>query len=423
MHNFFENFPISTEKDWVEVITKSLKGASIDQVLNQTNEIEEINFYSYYHPSKYAESTQIAKNQITSLTSNKFELVNQLPLGEAKFRNSYALKLLMQGVTSLRIDLENHSLEDCSIIIENILFEHIYCTFYCHNIEQLQWAKKLLNNDNKQRIFIIQSELTKLSDISHILIDGMNVSQCGANCMQEIAYLLHEGHIALVKLINQGMNIDQAASLLKFKIGIGSNFIFEIAKIRTFRYLWYTIVKKYYPIHTCSTIPFIEAESLLINKSLKDPFSNLLRLTTEGLSAVIGGVNELCMNPYDWGATNPALNNTQRISNNIALILKEESYLEMVIDPMGGSYAVEEISNSLLAKSWALFQEIEKNGIELLSKKVAKTCNTRKELFSNGETNLIGINKYQVKSDFNYEWVPPVKMKFGYSLILERDVC
>ena len=149
----------------------------------------------------------------------------------------------------------------------------------------------------------------------------------------------------------------------------------------------------------------------------------MLRLTTEGLSAVIGGVNELCMNPYDWGATNPILNNTQRISNNIALILKEESYLEMVIDPMGGSYAVEEISNSLLAKSWALFQEIEKNGIELLSKKIAKTCNTRKELFSNGETNLIGINKYQVKSDFNYKWLPPLKMKFGYSLILERDVC
>jgi methylmalonyl-CoA mutase len=159
-----------------------------------------------------------------------------------------------------------------------------------------------------------------------------------------------------------------------------------------------------------------------LNKSVKDPYTNLLRLTTEALSAIIAGVDELTVLPYDWGTQQMHLEKSQRLSTNISLILKEESYLEKVVDPGGGAYALEALTSELENEGWKLFQHVEQEGISFLQTEISKTVAIRKAQFESGKTTLIGINKFANPEKVENEWLAPKQLIFGQELILERDV-
>jgi methylmalonyl-CoA mutase len=427
MNTIFSEFQPSSEVEWKDAITKALKGPSIEEALHYSDPIEGIHYKAYTHPSSVVSSDetpgQMPYTRGGKFQSNHFEIVNILPSGEAKQRNKTALDLLMKGATALRIDLENHTTEECTLITEGIGFEFIITTFICHNTDQFRWVQSLRNEKNIGRIHVFSSEEIEAVDgLRTRLIDGTQVTNFGGNCKQELAYLLHEGHTQLYQLIAQGKSVDDAAAQLKFRIGIGSNYFFQIAKIRAFRHLWSTLVAAYKPTHSCSHIPFIEAETSIVNKSVKDPYTNLLRLTTEALSAIIAGVDELTVLPYDWGTKQPNLEKSQRLSTNISLILKEESYLEKVVDPGGGAYALEALTTALEDEAWKLFQQVEEEGVSFLQKEILATEELRKEHFKAGKTTLLGINKFPNPEKVNNEWLAPKQLVFGQELILERDV-
>ena len=427
MNNIFSEFKSSSEAAWKDALTQALKGPSVEEALHYTDPIEAIHYKAYTHPSnaKFTNETpgQIPYTRGGKFQSNHFEIVNIVPSGNANQRNKVALDLLMKGATSVRIDLENHTPEECAQIIQGIGFEFIITTFICHTTEQFNWVTSLRNEKNIGRIHAFSSEnISAIDGMRTRLIDGTQVTNAGGNCKQELAYLLHEGHTQLFKLISQGKSVDDAAAQLKFRIGIGSNYFFQIAKIRTFRHLWSTLVAEYKPTHSCSHIPFIEAETSTLNKSVKDPYTNLLRLTTEALSAIIAGVDELTVLPYDWGTKQMHLEKSQRLSTNISLILKEESYLEKVVDPGGGAYALEALTSELENEGWKLFQQLEQEGTALLQSEILKTVEVRKTHFETGKTTLIGINKFPNPEKVENEWLAPTYLLFGQELILERDV-
>ena len=188
------------------------------------------------------------------------------------------------------------------------------------------------------------------------------VQQAGGTTWQELSIALAEGHELLVKQLEQGIDCDSAASAIHFTFGIGSKYFFELAKIRAFRTCWAQIVSAYSPEYPASMAATITARTGFLNVSLKDPYTNLLRQTTEAMSAVLGGIQHLNIQPYDWYSTNPNTGFTRRMATNISLLLKEESYLQIVLDPAGGSYAIDALTETIAERAWSSFQWIERNG-------------------------------------------------------------
>jgi methylmalonyl-CoA mutase len=148
-----------------------------------------------------------------------------------------------------------------------------------------------------------------------------------------------------------------------------------------------------------------------VNKSLKDPFTNLLRQTTEVMSAIVGGVDSLTILPYDKLSTKGTSDFALRMAQNIPLILKEESYFDKVIDPLGGSYSIEKLTDEVIQISWDLFQELEGlNGVFnsecqlYLKKEIQKVVELKLAAYASNEKTLIGVNKFKALTEEEGEW-------------------
>jgi methylmalonyl-CoA mutase len=195
--------------------------------------------------------------------------------------------------------------------------------------------------------------------LSTILIDTTPYHNGGANTVQELGIAIAEG-VQYVDLL-QDSELDHNVIVKKivFQFSIGSNFFMEIAKLRAARVLWNRITELY-GVKEKARGMIIAAETSSFTKSLQDPYVNLLRAGNEAFAAIIGGVQYLQVAPFDHlTVTTPF---AERIARNIQLLLKHEAHLEKVIDPAGGSWYVEELTNELAEKAWGYFQQIEAQG-------------------------------------------------------------
>ena len=428
MSEFYSEFSNFGQKEWLSRVSQDLKGKNVEDVLHHSHPIENIDFKSYAFPEDQYQHTIPGVAPYVrggKFNNNEWQIINAIQNSGAKSMNKQSLDKLMSGATGLRFDLSDFDENDLKTLTNEIGFEYISTTFIYHNKVQFQWLNELTSKYNKILGTAINASKESFGFIPNMrnrLIDGTKVQGTGGNVTQEIAYCLHEGHNVLHDLIeNHGLTIDEAAAQIKFKVGIGSNYFFEIAKLKTLRSLWYNIVNAYSPDHSCSTIAYIEAETGFVNKSLKDPNTNLLRQTTEALSAVIGGVDELTILPYNWKAKNPNLEKSQRLATNISLLLKEESYLDKVVDPSGGSYSQEKLISALNKNVWELFLAIEKQGVEHLKSEIQKCRSKRIELINNKDFTLIGVNKYFNTDSEEESWGELKENEFGKELILELE--
>lgn len=428
MGDFFDDFNAVNQKAWISQIETDLKGKSIAETLHYTDDIEGINYKSHYHKeeiqSKDEDPGQLPYTRGANFKSNDWTLIHIQEEGNPKDMNKSILHALMNGATGLELNLFHFDKEACKTILKDIAFEYITTSIIYNTEEQKRFLENLIkSNEGYNGSIIGTSEVftTESPKIRTHIVDGSQVQRAGGNNVQEVSYLLHNGHIVFHRLIEIGLSPDDAATKIKFKIGIGSNYFLEIAKIRSFRRLWSEIVNAYNPDHSCSCLAYVQAVTGSLNKSLKDPYTNLLRQTTEAMSAVVAGVDELLVLPYNWRAANPDLKRPQRLSKNIGLILKEESYLDKVIDPSGGSYSLESLTEEVIDKSWSLFQNLEKEGVSYLFPLVAETKQKRIDAIESKESTLIGVNKYLNEDKTNEQWQDPVKLTVGAELILERE--
>ncbi|MEM7186938.1 MAG: methylmalonyl-CoA mutase subunit beta [Bacteroidota bacterium] len=229
---------------------------------------------------------------------------------------------------------------------------------------------------------------------------GVNVSHyqnAGANSVQQLAYAL--GHAN--EYLNHFPKEVLKESPMCFTVAVGSNYFFEIAKIRALRMLYATLAKAYGVKGTCH----ISAVPTRRNKTLYDYNCNMLRTTTECMSAVLGGADSICNIPYD-GIYHKSNAFGERISRNQLLILKSESYFDQVSNPADGSYYIESLTRELANKALELFKEIERSGgfyaqlsAGTIQKKIKESANKEQELFDNGALVLVGTNKYPNPED------------------------
>jgi methylmalonyl-CoA mutase len=191
-------------------------------------------------------------------------------------------------------------------------------------------------------------------------IDVFPYAEAGASAVQELAIALSTAMEYFRGLLAHGIGIDEAAGNTAFFIPVGSDFFMSIAKLRAARMLWAKVVKSCGGSKEAQKM-VIHAGTALYNKTVYDPYVNLLRLTTEAYSAVLGGSDSVAVAPFDDVLGLPD-DFSRRISRNIQMVLKEECHGHRIIDPAGGSWYLENLTENLAEKSWAEFQKIEAFG-------------------------------------------------------------
>lgn len=402
-------FPDTSKEEWIGLLTKELKGASID-ALTKHNEIEGITFPAYFHQTDqmaafsdpglapYVRGTKNSTNEW--LISCPVYLRDDSKEDEL---NKYILDQLMKGSTAIYLVAESNRNFSFETLLKEVGFEYIYTSLEAKTDEQADAFRKVVGSHPNS---VLQPSVKANQQI---VIDAYSAQQAGANAVQELTIALGSGHDALVELLDQGISIDDACKNIQFNFGIGTTYFIEIAKIRAFRWCWATLIQAYNPQHECSATARIVSKSGFTHMSLKDPYTNLLRLTSQAMSAVNGGVDELVLQPYDAYSTafNPSF--SQRMVTNISLLLQEESFLSQVKDVAGGSYAIEFFTKELAEKAWQQFKYLElKGGLSknktLFSEQIQATANLRKERIAEKKDKLIGINIFHNPKTETGDW-------------------
>ena len=192
-------------------------------------------------------------------------------------------------------------------------------------------------------------------------VDSYMFNNCGAYITQELGYALAWGAEWLTLMTEAGMTVDEVANRVKFNMGISSNYFMELAKFRAGRMLWAEIVKAYNPAGEDACKMMVHAVTSKFNMTLFDSHVNLLRTMTETMSAALAGVDSIETLAFDECYTTPD-EFSERIARNQQVLLREESHLNKVVDPAGGSYYIETLTASIAAQAWKVFNEIEDKG-------------------------------------------------------------
>lgn len=440
MSQLFEQFPKSTKEDWIQVLTKELKGADFESSLIKYDELEDVKYPSFFHKEDSSLEKEIPGvfpyKRAFSVEQNDWSIVGEIKVLDEKIANEKALDLLMKGNTALHFQFSKN---DCNleILFAGIELEYIKTFVASSDLTLLNKIQAYFKGKNAAELFLnynplsvpkafgnkqLRSEdLILDKNIRNFEVDAYSVQQAGANCSQEIAFALNLGHEYLSQQISQGRTPNEAVSSIHFTFGVGSTYLFEIAKLRAFRLLWAKITSSYQVKQPNTQI---SSKIGFLNKSLQDPYTNLLRQTTEVMSAVLGGANHIINQAYDKQSTAGSSEIAERMATNISLILKEESYLEKVLDAVGGSYALETLTENLADKAWSLFQEIEAKGdINTLIEQIKHMASKRIELYREKKKTLIGITKFPNPEKSNLSWKSSDKMYFGLKeLVIEKEL-
>ena len=432
------DFPIPSLAEWQMQLTKELKGED-SSVLERKDEIEGVNYTTYQYD--LGQNTTEGSRRGNS-NNNDWHIATMFEVKDEKSTNEKVLEHLMTGCDEPLFDFRANESADLVLLFKGIEFQYIHTTMLTNSIETIARIQQQVGNSLHGNIkYAIDPHVVGLDAIRKlaplfiekqtpfIVINGYALQQTGANSTQELAFSLSSANECLGVLIDAGMNIDQAAACIHFSVGISANYFYSIAKIRALKELWASIVDAYSPMHGCSKNCITTAVSGPMNKSLKDPYTNLLRQTTEGLSAAVAGVDSILIQPYTIASAQPSNELAERMATNISLLLKEESYMHIVNDPIGGSYAIEQLTTQFSQKAWDLFQETEvKNGVfseegaSMLQTLIHETTNNRLAAVRDGKHLLIGVNKFPNPSPESADY-SDVSNYFGIpQLILEREL-
>lgn len=437
---FTEFPPVPTEK-WEEVITADLKGADYERKLVWKTG-EGFNVRPYYR-AENLEGIKFLGSQAGEFpyvrgtrAHNRWRVHQTVSVVCPKEANAEALKILNAGVDSLGfcIASEAFTAADLDTLLGEICIPAVQLTFcgqktadvaelVLAKIEKEGIAKEDVRiafcidplvkglstkgdfcSPNGEKCFARIAELIrKTKEYKHIrvvTVSGQIFGNSGSTIVEELAFVLSAGHDYLVRLMDAGLTIEEAARKLRFSFSVSSNYFMEIAKFRAARMLWANIVKGYNPEKNCACKMQIHAETSKWNQTVYDPYVNMLRGTTEAMSAAIGGVYSLEVTPFDASFENPT-EFSKRIARNVELLLKHESHFDQVVDPAGGSYYIENLTQSIAAEAWKLFLEIEEKGgyteaykAGFIAERIKASAAAKDKNIATRRQILLGANQY-----------------------------
>src|SRR5215216_7878409 len=250
---------------------------------------------------------------------------------------------------------------------------------------------------------VIAYTAERMPRFNSISISGYHMQEAGATAEQELAYTIADGLEYVRAAHSRGLDVDAFAPRLSFFFAIGMNLFMEVAKLRAARLLWSRVMRQFEPRKPASLMLRTHCQTSGVSLTEADPYNNIVRTAYEALAAVLGGTQSLHTNAFDEALGLPT-DFSARIARNTQLILSEETGVPRVVDPLGGSYYVESLTNDLADKAWALIEEVEELGgmtkavtSGLLKLRIEESAARRQARVDRGEEVIVGVNKYQAK--------------------------
>ncbi|WP_299129289.1 methylmalonyl-CoA mutase subunit beta [uncultured Winogradskyella sp.] len=414
----FNDFEAVSSKAWKQKIQFDLKGADYNDALIWKNN-EGINVRPFYHSDQFNTLPDISQSKAT-----KWKICQTINVNNAKDANAKAIDAINRGAESIQFKIldENISIEalfqnintatipidiKCGFLSENFISNvlsltldskqssqvYIHTDIINHLAKSGNWYKNLKDDQTK-----FKSSFKQTHQLS---VDISLYQNAGATIIQQLAYGLAHTNEYLNYLENNLKDKTQQHLCVTFNVTVGSNYFFEIAKLRALRQLWSTLANEYGINTNCR----IFATPSKRNKTIYDYNVNMLRTTTECMSAILGGANIISNLPYD-NLYHKSNEFGDRIARNQLLVLKEESYFNKVNNPADGAYYIENLTQQLAQKGLDLFKNIEANGGFLrqlkqgtIQRKIKENATKEQRDFDAEKLILLGTNKHQNPTD------------------------
>jgi len=238
-----------------------------------------------------------------------------------------------------------------------------------------------------------------------VSISGYHMMEAGANSVLQTAFTIADGLQYVRAALDAGLDIDTFAPRLSFFFGVGMNFFMEIAMLRAARFLWHELISRFNPKNPKSTMLRTHVQTSGWSLTQQDPYNNIIRTTLECLAAALGGTQSLHTNSFDEAVGLPT-DFSARISRNTQIIVKEESQICHVVDPLGGSYYVEALTDGIIKEARKIIDEVEKLGgmakaIEtgMPKLRIEESAARKQARIDQGLDVIVGVNKYQIEEE------------------------
>jgi len=252
---------------------------------------------------------------------------------------------------------------------------------------------------------IIEHTAQNMPRFNSISISGYHMQEAGATAVQELAFTLADGLEYVRAAVKKGLNVDTFAPRLSFFFAIGMNFFMEVAKLRAARLLWCELMQQFDPKDPKSSMLRTHCQTSGVSLTADDPYNNVVRTTIECMAAVLGGTQSLHTNALDEAIALPTPFSA-RIARNTQLIVAEETGIPNVIDPLGGSYYLESLTNSLANEARNLINEVEEMGgmtkavvAGMPKQRIEESAARKQARIDRGEEVVVGVNKYKPESN------------------------
>lgn len=427
----FTEFPEITKNDWISQVNKDLNGKNFDDTL-VWHPLENFDIQPYYAredldnlPIEVIQASQ--KNKKTGSWQNR----PSVKYTDEKETNTLVISYLQRGADAVNIDFSSTDLHQVDLVrlLNNIKLSDTPIFFttlqgtellvnlskFIHYLpkggvqadviansfttESLE-GNKLTWENTKQVI----SQTDQYPNFQALSVTSHIFHNAGANAVQELAFTIASAVENLDKLTDLNLSPEQIITKLEFSVSVGTNYFVEIAKLRALRYLWSKVLESY----NCSSLINdcqIHCQTSSFYDSTLSPYTNMLRATTEAMSAVMGGCDALTVLAYDSviGEQNSELG--ERIARNVSILMREEAHLDKTTDPSAGSYYVENLTYQLSTEAWKLFQKVESMGgitaafeKGFIKEKINKSYEAKVKNLQNGKV-MVGVNKFRVESE------------------------
>lgn len=403
--NLFDMFPPVSTEEWMAKITADLKGADFQKKLVwRTNEGFNVQPFYRREDLENLPSLNTLPGEFPYLRGtrdNNEWLIRQEVIGDTpEAQNAHIAHLLSHGVESLGIKLcgktepsalrlilsgvdlskvevnvsccPGHAVEVAGVLVELIAAAGAEKSF--RGCIEFDPFKRLLKRglefpkDLVATALEVYNAVKGVSGMRCFAVDSFMLNNSGAYITQELGYALAWGAEWMTLLTEAGLAAEEVAARIKFNMGISSNYFMELAKFRAARMLWAEILKAYGVAESACKM-HVHAVTSRFNMTIYDAHVNLLRSMTESMSAALAGVDSIETLPFNLTYERPD-EFSERIARNQQVLLRDESHLDKVVDPAGGSYYVETLTHSIATVAWQLFTEVEeKGGFNALLKK------------------------------------------------------
>lgn len=449
----FEEFPPITTEQWMDVVTQDLKGADFEKKL-VSKTLDGLKIRPIYRREDVPAEADAAPGQSpflrgTQPTANHWLLREQIREASIEEANAHILRCLNRGAEEISIltypmGVEIKTQEDMKRLLDGVFIEMVsihwmsgtfapqVLAMYVNEAErrgialdQLSgsvdfdpivnaacgWTTASPENWKEVILPLVKFIVEKLPKVKVLGIRGSLIEKAGASVAQELALTLNLLVEYLTVLKDEGYDLNALVPRIEVRFAVGSSYFLEIAKIRAARVLIANVLAGF---GVTGVLPHIHVDTTTSNKTLFDPHVNLLRGTTEAMSAALAGIDSLSVSTFDQGYNSPD-EFSEHLARNTETLLKEEAFLSKVSDPLAGSYFVESLTKDLALAAWDLFKSIEAEGGFLAAWKsgtIAKHLDSaraqRSKLINSRRRSIIGTSNYPNLKERRLDSVQPM---------------